>query len=426
MSGRLGGGFSGVGSGGSLPSLRQRNRSLVIVAVRDGGAASRVDIARLTGLSKTTVSSLVTELLSQSVLIEPGEPDKSTPGSGRPATPLAMHPNSGTVVGVHFAHDGVTVALAELNGHIVDRVRHPGDVDHQLASSLDFAASATARLIEQHRPDKLLGLGAAVSTPVTARSHLVSSPAMLHDWTEVNVADRLNSTTGLPVHVANDANAGALAEAKFGAGRGVDDLIYVMLSEGVGAGLVLAGQLYEGSSGSAGELGHVVVARGGYVCRCGNRGCLETVAGSRGVIDAMAHNHGSDIDLDAILELSVAGHPGARRLFNDAGQAVGEALAGICTVLDPEIVVIGGRLAASGEPLLAGVRSVLVRNPPPVTNHMIEVVQGSLGQDAELLGAVLIAGQAAALGDARTQPYQEPGRPSTEVGHSAGLGVIGS
>ncbi len=402
MSGKLsrdlpGDGIPGVGSGGSLPSLRQRNRSLVIVAVREGGATSRVDIARLTGLSKTTVSSLVTELLSESVLIEPTELGKPNAGTGRPATPLALHPSSGSVIGVHFAHDGVTVALAELNGHIIDRLRRPGDVDHQPASSLDFAASATARLIKLHNPDKLLGLGAAVSTPVTAGSHLVSRPAMLHDWTEVNVADRLSSTTGLPVSIINDANAGALAEAKFGAGRGVDDLIYVMLSEGVGAGLFLGGQLYEGSSGLSGELGHVVVVRGGYVCRCGNRGCLETVAGSRGVIEAMAHNHGPDIDLDAILELAAAGHAGARRVFNDAGRAVGEALAGICAVLDPKMVVIGGKLAASDEPLIAGVRSMLARNLPPVTNHVVEVVQGSLGQDAELLGAVLVAGQAVAL-----------------------------
>ena len=91
---------------------------------------------------------------------------------------------------------------------------------------------------------------------------------------------------------------------------------------------------------------------------------------------------GLDINLDAILELAAAGHPGARRVFSDAGQAVGEALAGVCTVLDPKMVVIGGKLAASGEPLLAGVRSTLMRNLPPVTNHVIEVVQGSLGQDA--------------------------------------------
>ena len=389
--------FSDAGAGGSLPSLRQRNRSSVIGAVRDRGATSRADITRLTGLSKTTVSSLVAELLSESVFIEPAAPDKASTGSGRPAIPLALHPQPGCVIGVHFGHNGVIVALADLDGHIIDRVRQTGDVDHQPASSLAFAASATAQLVERHEPARLLGLGAAVSTPVTAVSHVVSSPAMLHDWFDVDVASWLSSATHLPVHVANDANAGALAEATFGAGRGVDNLIYVMLSEGVGAGLILAGQLYEGSSGSAGELGHVVVDRGGHVCRCGNRGCLETVAGARGVIEAMAHSQGPDTDLDAILELAAAGHPGARRVFNDAGQAVGEALAGVCTVLDPKMVVIGGRLAAGGEPLLAGVRSVLARNLPPVTNSAIDIVQGSLGEDAELLGAIHIAGQAAAL-----------------------------
>ncbi len=378
---------------GSLPSLRQRNRSLVITAVRDSGATSRVDIARVTGLSKTTVSSLVADLLADAVLIEPAEADKTSSGAGRPATLLALHPTGGAVIGVHFGHDGVTVALAELDGRIIDRIRQSGDVDHQPAGSMHFAAAAATQLRERHHPQKLLGLGVAVSTPVTAGSHRVSSPAMLPDWKELDVAATLRHATRLPVWVTNDANAGALAEAKFGAGRGVDDLIYVMLSEGVGGGLILAGRLYEGSSGSSGELGHVVVVRGGHVCRCGNRGCLETVAGSRGVIAAMAHSHGPDIDLEQILELSAAGHPGARRVLSDAGMAVGEALAGICTVLDPEMVVIGGRLASGV--LLAGVRSSLERNLPPVANHVIDVVPGTMGQDAELLGAVLVAGQAA-------------------------------
>jgi predicted NBD/HSP70 family sugar kinase len=387
-------------SAGSLTSLRFRNRSLVLATVQARRAITRVEISRVTGLSRTTVSSLVADLLAEDVLIELSERGKpaSLSGGGRPAISLALHPNTGAVVGVHLGHNGVHVALADLNGRILGEAERDSDVDHQPADSLAYAAAQAHELIAASRGEvnRVIAMGVAVSAPVHLGSHTLSAPSMLHDWNEIDIAAQLRGLTGLPVYIGNDANLGAVAEWKFGAGRGIDDLVYVMLSDGVGAGLILGGKLYEGATGTSGELGHVTVAADGYICRCGNRGCLETVAGSRALVDALSHSRGPETRLEDVLALAAGADPGARRVVADAGRAVGLALAGICTVLDPRLVIIGGRIARAGSPLLDGVREVLSRSLPPVTNQSIQIVAGQLGDQAEVLGAIAIAAQSAA------------------------------
>jgi len=232
-------------------------------------------------------------------------------------------------------------------------------------------------------------LGIAVSTPVAGQA--LRLPAVLAGWDGVDVVGEWRDRLGLPVCLGNDANLGAVAEGTFGAGRGVDDFVYVMLSDGVGAGLVLGGRLYGGASGTAGEIGHVVVARDGFVCRCGNRGCLETVAGAGALIAAASHRMGPGVTLDAVLSAAGSADPGAVRLIEDAGRAVGRALSGICTVLDPAMVIVGGKTAAAGEPLLAGIRATLARGVSPAVSRSVRVVPGELGASAEALGAVAIA-----------------------------------
>ena len=146
---------------------------------------------------------------------------------------------------------------------------------------------------------------------------------MLLDWGEVDIVGRLGRAVGAPVHLGNDATLGALAEWRLGAGAGTDDLLYVMLSEGVGAGIVLGGRLHDGSTGTAGELGHLRVVADGRVCRCGARGCLETVVGKRALVSALAHTRGPECTVDELLDLAEQGDAGALRLLTDAGQVDG-------------------------------------------------------------------------------------------------------
>ncbi|GII58824.1 transcriptional regulator [Planotetraspora thailandica] len=380
---------------GSLETLRGLNRGRVLQTVQRLGTASRLDIVRATGLSRSTVSSLVGELLADALLVEQPEPMPSASSSGgRPAMALTLNPRGGGVLGMHFAHDSVRVALADLSGTILaDSVREL-DVDHRAAEALGYAADTAIELLgeESMTIGRIAGCGVAVSAPVRPDSPALSTPLILSDWNGVDVRAELRDRLGTAVWVDNDANLGAVAEWTFGAGRGCGNMIYVMLSDGVGGGLIINGHLYEGATNTAGELGHVVVDPDGLVCRCGGRGCLETVAGGRALISALSHQYGSDTTLDDVVRLACEGDVGATRVIEDAGRAVGQALAGICMVFDPGLVVAGGKAAGAGEPLLRGIRETVRRHTSPSISQGVKVVAGMLGARAEVLGAIALVG----------------------------------
>jgi len=380
---------------GSLPSLRGRNRLTVLQAVQHRPGSTRAELARRTGLSGTTVASLVADLLAGSVLVELDD-RAQTPAGGRPAGRLGLHPEVGSVVGIHLGHAETRVLVAGLDGTVRRERAHRSDVDHEPAATLQQVADTARELVGALRipAERLFGVGVAVSAPVLTSQRL-ASPPMLHDWGGIDIAARLGDLLGQPVHLGNDATLGALAEWQLGAGTGTDDLVYVMLSEGVGAGLVLGGRLHHGATGAAGELGHVTVVPDGQICRCGSRGCLETVVGARALASAVAHSRGPERSLADLLALAGDGDPGVRRLLGDAGRTVGTALAGLCTVLDPRLVVVGGTAVDAGNVLVDAVRATLDRAMPPVTSHAIDVVRGRLGPATEARGAALLAADAA-------------------------------
>ena len=380
---------------GSLESLRRVNRARVLRALQQRGRASRADIVRDTGLSRTTVSSLVADLLAEGLVVERPDWVRQAPSrdGGRPGTLLALDPSSGGFVGIDFGHDSVRVVVVDRSGELLVDARDERDVDHHADAALDMAVEMVGRLLTQARipRERVLGVGAAISAPLRSGSIAFASERIFPGWVDLDVRQALTSRLGLAVEVGNDANLGALAEATFGAGRRVENILYVMLSAGVGAGLVLRGELYAGATGTAGELGHVVVDPGGQVCRCGNRGCLETIAGVTALMDALRYSRGTDLTFEDLLRLVADRDPGALRVIADAGRAVGRALAGMCSVLDPGLVIVGGELAAAGDALLEGIREMIDRETSPVAGHSYPVVPGDLGAKAEALGAAALA-----------------------------------
>jgi len=203
----------------------------------------------------------------------------------------------------------------------------------------------------------------------------------------MEVAAELERRLGLPVHVDNDANLGALAESVLGAGRDAGEMVYLMLSSGIGAGLILGGRLYRGAGGTAGEIGHVLVDENGPMCRCGLRGCLETYAGASALVDLLPRE---DLTVESMVELAVQGDPACARVIADAGRTVGRVLAGLCNQFNPELVVVGGRLAAAGDVVLAPMREAVRRFAIPGAAGDVRVVAGALGDRAELLGALVL------------------------------------
>jgi predicted NBD/HSP70 family sugar kinase len=382
---------------GSLLSLREHNRRRVVETLRDRGTASRAELARLTGLSRSTVSTLIAELQENGLVVErDAAPDGVAP-QGRPPVLLSLDRSAGAVVGLDFGHADVRVAVADLSRTILAERVVEMDVDHAGTGALDAAAELVADALDEAGIDRrrVLAAGMALSGPVDHEEDRVHRSAILPSWGGIRPGAELSRRIDVPVHIENDANLGALAEVTMGAARGVEDAIYLMIGAGVGAGIMVGGRLLHGAGGTAGELGHVLVDDNGLICRCGNRGCLETIAGGPAVVELLRRTYGADLTLEAVLEHVAAGDPGAVRAVTDAGHAVGLVIASLCNVLNPEAIVIGGELAAAGEALLEPVRTAIERHAIRPAADDVRVVPSELGERAEVLGALIHAGRLA-------------------------------
>ena len=378
--------------GHSLAQLRTSNLRAVTALLGSGGPQSRADLARGSGLSRTTVSSLVSELLEAGLVVE--TEDRGTPykgGSGRPPLLVALALRPGGVAGVDIGHGHVRVAVSDRSAKVLAEVETITDADPHGAATLDIAAdlvrqAAAAAAIPVA---DLLTVGLCVPGPIDRRSARVDQ-AVLPGWHELAPADELGRRIGLPVVVDNDANCGAMAEHQHGAGRGAADLLYVKLASGVGAGLVLGGRLHRGVAGMAGEVGHVLAREDGIVCRCGSRGCLETEVSTQRLLDLLRPVHSGELDLAGLLGLDARGETAVRRVLTDAGHTVGRVLAGICTTLNPSMIVVGGSLGTSPT-LVKAIRDGVDRYAHPEAAASVAVVPGHFGGRAEIMGSLALA-----------------------------------
>jgi glucokinase-like ROK family protein len=379
---------------GSLRSLRELNRGRVIDALRDRGRASRAEIARATGLSRSTVSSIVSDLIDSGLLAEHGEETGVAHGEagGRPPVLLSLNPSAGLAVGIDFGHTHLRVAVSDLSHEILAESWRELDVDHSAEQGLDAAAELVDQVLTESSADRnaVLGVGMGLPGPIDRSTGTVGSSSILPGWVGMDPAKEMERRLRLPAHVENDANLGALAEYVWGSGKGHSDVIYIKLSSGIGAGLLLGGRLHEGAGGTAGEIGHTPAQQGTAICRCGSRGCLETVASARAIAEQLGASRGEPVSPQKLLQLTADGDPAAARLIAEAGREIGVALAGLCNLINPDCVVIGGDLSAAGELITEPVFESIRRYAIKSAADQVRVVPGVLGERAELLGALAL------------------------------------
>ena len=373
---------------GSLASLRERNRRSLISSLSERGMASRADLARLTGLSRSTVSSLVAEMQATGLV----EERHASASGGRPGVLLALSRGAGVVVAADFGHHRLRVAVFDLAHSVLADAVHDVDIDAPADKAMQTAVAAIHDTLDRAGAcmDEVVGVGLGLPGPISRASGTLGSSTILPAWVGVPVAAAMTERLGVPVFADNDANLGALAEVTFGAGRGCREVAYLKLSSGIGAGLYMDGRIYRGGNGTAGEIGHVILDEDGLVCRCGNRGCLETLAGEQGIVDALRRSHGSDLDLPRVLELAKQGDLGCARMIADAGAAVGRAAASLCNLFNPQCVIVGGSLSAAGNLLMDPLRAAIERYAIPSAARDVQIVQGELGARTETLGALAL------------------------------------
>ncbi|WP_036555575.1 ROK family transcriptional regulator [Nocardioides insulae] len=379
---------------GSTASLGTANQERVLAALRGGGAHTQAALARQTGLAPATVSNIVRGLAELGLV-------EVRSGSGRRGSSVRLARSAGLVAGVDFGHRHVSVAIADLTGDLLAQVRRPLAATHAHDSSLALATGLLDDLLaDLGQPiarDQLRRIGMAVPAPVAGT--VVRSAGILPGWREVDARAAAEEAFGCTVDVANDANLGALAEHRRGRARGTRSSVFVKLSSGVGAGIMVHDELFDGAHGTAGELGHLTLDESGPLCRCGGRGCLETYCSAENVLDLLADHLPAEATIDDAVAAGRSGDVAARRAFEDAGLHLGWGLAGLVNLLDPEVVVMGGDMARAGDLLLDAVRQGLRRHALDAVAQT-PVLASELGERASLVGAVLLAAENTQLLDA--------------------------
>ncbi|HEX5824906.1 MAG TPA: ROK family transcriptional regulator [Candidatus Limnocylindrales bacterium] len=329
---------------------RVHNERLVVRTLYDFGPISRAEVARLTGLTRTTVSDVVAVLLDDGVVHEVGR----GPSSGGKAPILVEVDNDARlVVGLDLGEEHFSGSLVNLRGEIRRSVALPvGGRDGEAAVQLVF--DLLDQLLERGAAP-LLGIGIGTPGLVDSRTGTIRQAVNL-DWRDLPLGQIVSQRYGVPTNVANDSQAAALAEYTFAGGDRVPNLIAIRVGRGIGAGLILRGALFQGDGSGAGEIGHIVVDDDGALCRCGRTGCLETVAAMLAIETQAAVATGQPTDLAAIRSAADAGEAWATDIIDAAGAALGRSIAALIGVLDVQRIVLLGPVTALGDRWLSAVR----------------------------------------------------------------------
>ena len=338
---------------------------------------------------------MIGELRAGGFVAELELPEASRAGGtqgGRPPVLLALDPSAGAAIGIDFGHSHVRVAVSDLAHRILCEQEVALAVDGDPVGSLDAAADLVRRKLAATGvgSSSVIGVGMGVPGPVDHRTGRIGSTSILPGWLGIMASAEMERRLGIPVVVDNDANLGALAECSWGAARGSENVVYIKVSSGIGAGLVLGGRLHRGANGTAGEIGHDIVDEAGPYCRCGNRGCLEAVAGGSAITEVVSRSRREQLTLGQVLDLAEDGDLACRRVLAEVGRQLGVSVAKLCNVVNPDRVVLGGLLARAGDVVLEPMRESVRRYGVDSAMDAVEIVPSVLGERAGVLGALAL------------------------------------
>ncbi|KAA0962136.1 ROK family transcriptional regulator [Microbacterium sp. ANT_H45B] len=370
---------------GSQSGLREANTAKIVDAVKRFGGLTQVELAEATSLSTATVSAIVKEL-SLSGLIE----THPTSRSGRRAQLVTIARRAGLVAAVQIGNRSMRVRLSDVGQDVLADRSMPLPTDHAEDTVLDRITLLIIDMLGMIAADAddLIGVCIALPAPVDPETGLIAYSGVMRRWEPRPVAEVVEQRIGCPVLVEKDANLAALAEATLGTARDVKDSLFVHASYTASAGVVLNSQIYRGRSGTAGEIGHVQVDPAGSVCACGQRGCLETVAGAEAVTAPLRATFGQ-VTFKDVIARAAAGDPGCARVVADAATALGRVVAAAHQSLAPEVITVGGELVDAGPIFLLPFAAAVRDNAPQGRTPRRDPVPSSFGKDAVLIGAII-------------------------------------
>ncbi|UJP41344.1 ROK family transcriptional regulator [Cellulomonas palmilytica] len=376
------------------------SRSAILDLIRAAGTVSRVELTRVSGLTGATVSTVVRRLIDDGLVVEVGRAEST---GGKPRMLLELDPYARFAVGVHLDHAGITYVIANLGGAVVARWRRPG-------AGSDDPREVVARIAAEIRatvartgvdPERILGLGVVSPGPIAATTGMTLTPPVMQAWTEFPLAAALEEAVGLPVLLDNDATAAAIGEYWSGGVPTGSAFAALYMGTGIGAGILVDGTVYRGSSSNAGEVGHVCVAVDGPTCWCGSKGCVEALAGPAAVV-AQAREAGFELagrgvseDFAQIARAAARGEADAMALLERSAQYLAVAAQTLANVLDlAHVVLTGPSFAIAGSLYLPVIQERLSRTFFARGSHGVRVAISSHAPEAAAVGAAALVLQA--------------------------------
>jgi len=363
---------------------------------------SRTELADKMGLTRAAVSLIVDTLVESGVVQEANI--RSAP-SGRPPVTLEINPSRGLVGAIDMGATHMSIAIADFTARILQEAEYAFDIKNGPSICLEQASQNLLKLLESQKLSlsDMSAIGIGVPGPVNTEAGMVVAPPIMPGWDRYPIRATLEKMWGCPVTLNNDAELGALGEWAYGAGRGEKNIAYIKVGSGIGAGLILNQQIYGGTTGAAGEIGHLTIDENGPLCNCGNHGCLEAFAGGHAIAiqGKLLVEMGKRTLLSAIprekitaYEVAEAARRGdllAQEILRRAGTFIGIAIAGLINLFNPSIVIIGGGVAQVGDILTGPIRQAVRERAMHASEQSVHITTGTLGRRSLLIGATVQA-----------------------------------
>jgi len=358
--------------------------------LRDGSPRTRAELAATTGLARSTIALRVDELMGLGLISPVGEAQST---GGRPSSRFALNPSAKFVLAADIGATHATIAITNLGGVIVDESVGPIDIADGPPVVLNWMIETALALLARHELsiDDVIGVGIGLPGPVEHSTGRPINPPIMPGWDQFDVPGFVRERLEVPVLVDNDVNIMALGEQAFGTPQ-TDNLLFVKVATGIGAGVISAGRLMRGAQGIAGDIGHVQIARGaGVPCHCGNLGCLEALASGPAIAAALSAAGLAAAGASDVVELVKHGNIQAIQAVRQAGRDLGEVLTACVSLMNPSVIAVGGSMAAVGDHLIAGVREIIYTRSMPLATSRLTIVQSTAGANAAVLGAGILA-----------------------------------
>ena len=384
-------------------NIKNFNKHSVVDLIRFAPSGiSRTDLADQMGLTRAAMTLIVNDLLENGVILE--AESRAIP-NGRPPVVLEINPKRGLVAAVDMGATHINIALADFSAKIISEKYLPFDIKQGPRACLAEVSRNLYELFHESGVNlsQLMAVGVGVPGPVSTDAGMVVSPPIMPGWDGYAIRETLKKEWGCPVSLNNDAELGALGEWAYGAGRGERNLAFIKVGSGIGAGLIINQQIYGGTTGSAGEIGHLTIDENGPLCSCGNHGCMEAFAGGHAIalqakklVESGKRTLLSNIPIEDLTAQEVAkaarlGDLPSQEIIRRAGTFIGIAIAGLVNLFNPGAVIIGGGVAQAGDLLTTPIRQAVRERSLRASEQSVHITTAMLGQRSSLMGATVQA-----------------------------------